>query len=372
MVQQSALGEMEKQAMNIVSILRATAWAGLVTLALGMQTALAEPLVYVPLGGAGKIVVVDAATDEIVGTIGGLPAVHGLAGTPDGRFLVAGSYQERAAGSETPAKPAAVSEDDHAAHHGSPAAIDQKDDPVVSTVSVVRTADGSVIRRIEVPGAVHHVAVSPDGRFAVVTHPNGGGISAIDLGSFAVVANVVTGPLPNYAVFSPDGERVYVSNAGDDSVSVVDTEQWTVRSNIAVGSSPEHVVLSRDGATLYVNNVEDGTVSVIAVGERRVVNTIPIGSTVHGIDLSDDGRTLFVAALGDDRLVGVDVVTGTYRSTALAPEPYHAATIHGTGKLYISSADEPKIWVVDQKSLAVVGEIPIDGKGHQMVQATGM
>ena len=69
--------------MKAASILRAAAWVGLVTLALGMQTALAEPLVYVPLGGEGKIVVVDAAKDEIVDTISGVTAVHGLAGTPD-------------------------------------------------------------------------------------------------------------------------------------------------------------------------------------------------------------------------------------------------------------------------------------------------
>ena len=286
--------------------------------------------------------------------------------------MIAGSFEEREAGSEAVAKPSGISEDEHAAHHAVSPADFKEDTTVVSTVSVVRTADGSMVRRIDVPGAVHHVAASPDGRFAVVTHPNGGGISVIDLGSFAVVANVATGPLPNFAVFSPDGEWVYVSNAGNDTVSVVNARRWTVLWNAVAGASPEHVVLSRDGATLYVNNVGDGTVSVIAVGERRVVNTIPIGSTVHGIDLSDDGRTLFVAALGDDKLVGVDVATGTYRGTTLAPEPYHVATIHGTGKLYVSSADEPKIWVVDQKSLAVIGEIPIGGKGHQMVQATGM
>jgi YVTN family beta-propeller protein len=326
----------------------------------------------VPLGGEGKIVVVDAAKDEIVDTISGVTAVHGLAGTPDGQFLIAGSFEEREVGGEALAKPSGVSEDEHAAHHGGSAAVAEKAGSVVSTVSVVRTADGSVVRRIDVPGAVHHVAVSPDGQFAVVTHPNEGGISAIDLETHKVVATVPTGPLPNYAVFSPDSRRVYVSNAGNDTVSAIDATRWIVEQNIIVGRSPEHVVLSEDGGTLYVNSVEDGTVSVIAVGERRVVNTIPIGSTVHGIDLSDDGRTLFVAALGDDKLVGVDVATGTYRSTALAPEPYHAATIHGTGKLYVSSAEEPKIWVVDQKSLAVVGEIPIGGKGHQMVQATGM
>jgi YVTN family beta-propeller protein len=357
--------------MKATSILRAAAWAGLVTLVLGMQTALAEPLVYVPLGGAGKIVVVDAATDEIVDTIAGVTAVHGLAGTPDGQFLIAGSFEEREADGETLAKPSGISEDEHAAHHGGSAAVAGKVDSVVSTLSVISTADGAVVRRIDVPGAVHHVAVSPDGRFAVVTHPNEGAISAIDLDSFQVVTTVATGPLPNYAAFSPDARKVYVSNAGNDTVSAVDTGRWIVQWNADAGGSPEHVVLSGDGAALYVNNVDDGTVSVIGVGERKVVKTIPIGSTLHGIDLSDDGRTLFVAALGEDKLVGIDLATGAYRSAFLAPAPYHLAAVRGIGKLYVSSADEPKIWVIDQRDLTVLGEIPIGGKGHQMVMAPG-
>jgi YVTN family beta-propeller protein len=316
--------------MKAVSILRLAAWAGLVALVLGMQTALAEPLVYVPLGGEGKIVVVDAAKDEIVDTISGVTAVHGLAGTPDGRFLIAGSFEEREVGGEALAKPSGVSEDEH------------------------------------------HVAVSPDGRFAVVTHPNQDAISAIDLRNYQMVATVPTGPLPNYAVFSPDSRRVYVSNAGNDTVSAIDATRWIVEQNIIVGRSPEHVVLSKDGGTLYVNNVDDGTVSVLDLRSGTVTSTIPVGDTLHGIDLSDDERTLFVSALGEDKLTAVDLLTGVYRSAMLSPAPYHLAAVRGTGKLYVSSADEPKIWVVDQKSLAVVGEIPIGGKGHQMVQTTGM
>jgi YVTN family beta-propeller protein len=357
--------------MKAVSIRRATAWAGLVTLVLGSQTALAEPLVYVPLGGEGKIVVVDAAKDEIVDEISGITAVHGLARTPDGQHLIAGSFEEREAGSAVPEKPSDVTEDEHAAHHGAAPVGTKTDGVIVSTVSVVRTADGSVVRRVDVPGAVHHVAVSPDGRFAVVTHPNEGKISAIDLGSYEVVASVATGPLPNYAVFSPDGDQLYVSNAGNNMVSAVDTMSWSVRWSAVVGSSPEHVVLSGDGKTLYVNNVDDGTVSVIATGVRTVLKTLPVGSTLHGIDLSEDGKTLFVAALGEDKIVAIDLVTDTYRSAPLAPAPYHLAAIHGTDKLYVSSADEPKIWVVDRKSLDVLGEIPIGGKGHQMVQTPG-
>lgn len=357
--------------MNAVSILRTAAWAGLIPFVLGLQTALAGPLVYVPLGGEGKIVVVDATKDEIVDTISGVEAVHGLAGTPDGRFLIAGSYQERAVCCDPPAKPAAVSEEEHAAHHGAARAAPKGADAVVSTVSVVQTTDGAVIRRIDVPGAVHHVAVSPDGRFAVVTHPNEGAISAIDLGTYEVVATVPTGPFTNYATFAPDGQTVYVSNAGGGTVRAVDTAQWTVQWSATVGTSPEHVVLSTDGGTLYVNNVEDGSVSVIQTNARKVVKTIPIGSTLHGIDLSDDGRTLFVAALGDDKVVAYDLATGTYRSARLAPAPYHLAAVRGAGKLYVSSADEPKVWVLDPETLAVRGEIPIGGKGHQMVLGPG-
>jgi YVTN family beta-propeller protein len=367
----SAISELEKLHMKVKSIPHVAAWAGLVTLVLGIQTAIAAPLVYVPLGGEGKVVVIDSAKDEVVGTIGGLVAVHGLAGTPDGRFLIAGSYQERAPGEGMPAKPAAVSEEEHAAHHGGMPKMAQESGATVSTVSVVQTSNGAVVRRIDVPGAVHHVAVSPDGRYAVVTHPNEGAISAIDLKTYEVVAHVRTGPFTNYAAFAPDSKTVYVSNAGDSTVSAVDTGRWAVQWSATVGTSPEHLVLAKDGGTLYVNNIDDGSVSVIQTNAGKVVKTIPIGSTLHGIDLSDDGRILFVSDLGDDKVVAYDLTTGAYRSAHLTPAPYHVAAVHGTDKLYVSSADEPKVWVLNQDDLSVRGEIPIGGKGHQMFVGPG-
>ncbi len=357
--------------MRTVSIFKAATWAGLLTLGLGLTSAIAEPLVYVPLGDEGQIAVIDAARDKIVDTIFGLPAVHGLAGTPDGRFLIAGSFEERSPGAEPVEKPAEVSLDEHAAHHGGGAEA-ARSGAAVSTVSVVQTADGEVVRRIDVPGAVHHVVVSPDGQLAAVTQPNAGQISIINLETYDLVATVLTGPLPNYAVFAADSARLYVSNAGNDTVSIVDTGRWIVEGNIVVGDSPEHVVLSGDGTTLYVNNIDDGTVSVIALKDRTVAKTIPVAeATLHGIDLSDDGKTLFVAALGADMLVAIDLATGAEKSLPLKPGPYHLAAVRGTGKLYISSADEPKIWVIAQNDLAVVGEIAIGGKGHQMVQGAG-
>lgn len=332
--------------------------------------ATAQDALYIPLGSAGEVAIVDTGQDAVVGTIPGLPAVHGLAATPDGRLLIAGSYEEREAGGGPSPRPSGVSEDEHADHHARPSA-DAGSGSFVSTLSVVRTDDGSIMRRIDVPGAVHHVAIDPDGRLAAVTHPNQDAVSLIDLRSFAVVATIATGPLPNYAVFSQDGGSIYVSNAGNDTVSEVDSERRIVLRNIVVGKSPEHVVLSPDGRTLYVNNVEDGAVSVVSLDEGEVTESIPIGAVPHGIDLSDDGGTLFVSAMGDDELVAVDLTGGGGQSVVLAPAPYHLAALRGSGKLYVSSAENPTIWVLDQRDLTTLGEIAIGGKGHQMVQAAG-
>jgi len=55
---------------------------------------LASPTVYIPLGTANEIMIVDAATDKEIGKISGLKNVHGLSLTPNGEYLVAGSNDE--------------------------------------------------------------------------------------------------------------------------------------------------------------------------------------------------------------------------------------------------------------------------------------
>jgi len=331
-------------------------------------SASANHRVYVPLGSDDKIIIVDPGTNAIVGEINGLAAVHGLAGTPDGRYLVAGSYDERPAG-KAPAKPKGITADEHAAHHA-PKSQDQAGKATVSTLTVLSVPEHAVVRRIDVPGAVHHVAVDPIGRFVIATQPGENAITIVDLGNYSVVTTIATGPLPNYAKFSPDGARAYVSNAGNGTISEIDTKRWIVRRNYLAGNSPEHIVLSRDGGTLYANNVDDGTVSVINTSSGETVKTIPIGGRLHGIDLSDDGQTLFVAAMDENKVVAVNLRGNTYRSVRTNPAPYHLTAIKG-GKLYVASAEEPKVWVIDQSTMTITDEIPIGGKGHQMVQAPG-
>ena len=324
--------------------------------------------VFIPEGSADAIRIVDAHTGQNVGRISGIEAVHGLAGSPNSSYLVAGSYMEvdREDAAEM-SKPAAVSEDEHAAHHAQPKQALGPKDAGISLLSVIDAASGDLLRKIEVPGAVHHVAVSPDGRFAVSTHPNGDGISVVDLESFELFAWILTGPMPNYAVFGTDPGIVYISNAGNGTVSEVDLELGIVRRNIIAGEAPEHLTMSSDGGTLYVADADIGRIVEIDLATGRDVRTFEIGGEIHGLDVTDDQTHLLVAAKETDRIVSIDLKSGNIIEAVLSPAPYHLTTILGTGSVFVSSRDEPKVWIVDAKTLAATKEIPIEGEGHQMV-----
>jgi len=387
---------------------------------------LAAPTVYIPLGSANEILIVDAKKDKVIGKINGVVNPHGLASTTDGKYLIAGSNTERMGGqgkksgmskksgmpkqsgmpampkppgmsdathkshhpkqgggasgmmggqtkapakpakSPTMAKPAGMSEADHKKHHA-PQAGGLPPAVGISDISLIRVADNQVEKRIKVRGMAHHILTTPNGKYAVATHTTAGTITLIDLAKKKIFRTIHTGPLPNYVAVTRNSRRMYVSNAGNNTISVIDTKNWIVSKNIIVGKGPEHIIMSPDEKFIYTSNGRAGTISVVSLDQQKVVKTFKVGRSPHGIDISADGNTLFASAKKDNKLVAIDVKTGKQRSLKLNPAPYHVKVIGNTGKIYVSSRKKPFVWVVDAKKLKVKTKIPVRGPGHQMV-----
>lgn len=329
----------------------------------------AQPTVFVPEGSANSVLMINAETGETMKTITGLEAVHGLSGAPGVPYLVAGSYTEidRAVIAEM-AQPNGVSTDEHAAHHAKP--VDKPIGPAdaeISILSVIDAASGEILRRIEVPGAVHHTAVSPNGLFAVATHPSGDGISVIDLTTFKLTAFVPTGSMPNYAAFGADPNIVYVSNTGNGTISEVDLDRSIVRRNMIAGSGPEHIIVDADKSVLYAADADAGSVVELSLKDGSVLRSFAIGGELHGMDLSDDRTALFVAGRGEDKIAAIALSTGVIAFAPLTPEPYHLTNVPGTGTFFVSSQAEPKVWIVDEATMVSVGEVSVASEAHQMV-----
>lgn len=315
---------------------------GLVCLG-GGTAVMAAPTAYIPLGSANEVIAVDAASGKITQRYPGVENPHGLVATPDGEYLIAGSIKE------TPV-PA-----------GAPA------DTPNSKLYVIHPGHGHVMAEIPVSGWTHHQAMTPDGKYVLSTHPTRGGISVVDFVGNKVFKTIKTGPAPNYTLVTKDGKYAYVSNSGNGTLSEIDLNTWAVVRSLEAGPSPEHLAFSPDEKTLYVANDRAGTVSVVAVKEGKVVTTYKIGQRLHGLDIGDDGKTLFVSSRSDNKLVALDTRTGAQRVLTLSPDPYHLDRIPGTGKVYVSSSKEPKIWVIDQKTFTVTGTIQLPaGEGHQI------
>lgn len=137
---------------------------------------------------------------------------------------------------------------------------------------VRRLADGSLVRRIDLPalpkpvaaaegelaerlanleGAAawpytynHGLAMTRDGRHlvAVATVANYAAIYALP--DFTLKGTVPVGGSPNWVVCDPEGRFAYVSNPEDDSVSIIDIGAVREVARIHVGKGPKRVAFS--------------------------------------------------------------------------------------------------------------------------------
>lgn len=303
--------------------------------------AAAAPLVYVAAGSANEVIVIDAATSTVVKSFPGVQNPHGIVATPDGEYLIAGSIRETNVPNAKPNDPN-------------------------SQLALLHPEHGHVMASIPVVGMTHHQAITPGGRYVLSTHSTRGYVSVLDLQNNQIIQTIHTGPAPNYTVIARDGKTAFVSNSGNNTISEIDLTTWRVRRTLDSGPAPEHMALSKDEKALYVVNPRAGTVSEVTVASGRVGRTFTLGQSLHGLDISDDGSTLFVSSRKENKAIALNPSTGETKTLPLAPSPYHLNTIAGTGKVYISSSGTPKIWVVDQKTFALLGEIAIRGEGHQM------
>ena len=326
----------------------------------------AGAMVYMPLGDADEIAVVDVEKNEVVSRIPGIVNSHGLAAAPDGSIIVAGSLTEIS--ERVPDKPEAMSEAEHLSHHRPSDDTQRIEKPIGGILYVVGVSKGQILNKVIVPATVHHNAVTPIGRYALSTHPTAGMISVVDIDLGKVVRTVPTGSVPNYVAVSHGGSKVYVSNSGNDLVTEIDTKSWQITRQLKVKGSPAHMVFSPDGKYIHVVSAGDGKIRSINLKQGKVEHQYHVGEEAHGVAVSHDGKTLFASSKKENRLTRIDLTSGTRQEISLSPAPYHVAMIPGRELLYVSSRKKPIIWVIDPESLQILGEIELGhGAAHQMV-----
>jgi len=260
-------------------------------------------------------------------------------------------------------------------------------------------------------GAVpHEVAVSEDGKIAVVTNygpkQDGTTLSVVDLETMLAVGQVtysgLSGPhgiviqgtrayftnegdnsvvifdfvanaidqrlitgqnRPHMLVLSKDGQTMFVSNIGSNNVSMLvakNGKDWT-QTNIGTGKGPEGMDLSPDEKELWVANSGDGTVSIINVEKKKVVGKIDV-KTQHSnrLKFTPDERLVLISDLGSGELVVVDVATRKEVKRLALGKSAEGILVQPDGsRAFVAVSGDDKVAVVDLKTLEVTGTFAV-------------
>jgi YVTN family beta-propeller protein len=268
---------------------------------------------YVPNYESDTVSVIDAKTNQIVGTIqnGANTGPWTLAISPDGKTVYVTNYDSGGINTIDTATNQIVGAPITTPASAWGMAISPNGTRgYFVTENKMFTVDLQARQLVGTPVEVcsgpTDVIVAPDGARAYVVCEEE--VSVLDLASNTVVGAPIPVESAYLGSISPDGKSVYLGNRAGGSVTVIDTATNQV-SSIATGGHPESVAVSPDGKRAYVSD-EEGNIITIDTATRQVVAPLfPVTIEAEYLAVSPDGRKVFTTGYDQNAVAGLDTST---------------------------------------------------------------
>ena len=177
------------------------------------------------------------------------------------------------------------------------------------TVIDLKASPPKVSAQLQAGQGAAGVSINRAGTLALVANRSEGTVSVFSIAGHTLtpVGKIKLGDDksgPSHVAITPDGKTALVTRDGDNKISVLSIDGTKVehtKRDISAGLRPYGLVIHPNGKIAVVANIGTGsgdadTVSVIDVEAKpaRVVQTVTVGQTPEGIALSPDGAFLAV------------------------------------------------------------------------------
>lgn len=168
-----------------------------------------------------------------------------------------------------------------------------------NTVSVIDTADGSVIATVPVAAGPDGIIVTRDGRAAYISGSSATTLSVIDTATNRVAQTIEAGKGPQGLALTPDGRSVLVAVNGVDRVALIDTATRAIVATIPV-AKPHTIAVTPDGQRAYVTSQEPGHFALVIVdlATRATVGSVALDKPPRDLEFGHDGRALYFTLAG--------------------------------------------------------------------------
>lgn len=238
-----------------------------------------------------------------------------------------------------------------------------------ASATIVNTATMQTIATLAVGNGPHEAAVSPDGRWAVVTNYGdskaaGNSLSVIDLAALPLPAVTRTIDLGQYtrphgAAFIRDGRKLVVTSEAAQKLVIVDFASGKVDTALATNARGSHMVaVRRDGKKAWTANIGDGSVTEFDLETMRTVRSLQAAPNDEGIATTPGGVLIWVGSNSAKTVTIIDTEKGATVGTLTGFGAPYRIGISRTGRVaVVCDPTANKLWLYEigtNRSLATI------------------
>jgi YVTN family beta-propeller protein len=311
--------------------MRSLGAVGGVLLSLSLTAAEGGRIRIVQTNSAGdSVMLIDPATNKVVGEIKDIEANHGAAAAPDGSRLYVTNEAESTL-DVVDAKTLKITAHVPLSGHPNNVSISKDGKRVYvaiaqapGAVDVVDTTSMTRTKSIPIDGAGHNTFVTPDGKFVVAGSVAGRSLTVIDQATETTVWSMTfdTGVRPMAFDTGADGStsRIFVQLSDFHGFAIVDfaTHKETGRvtlpdvpgatKGLNIQGSPSHGMgIAPDGRTLWVNSKWYHYVAAYSMPDLKLLGIVPVGHYPDWLTFSPDSTRVYVACAGSNWVSVIDV-----------------------------------------------------------------
>ena len=242
-------------------------------------------------------------------------------------------------------------------------------------------ASGNVTADVPVGKEPHEVAVSADGRYAVVSNTGsyqqpGNSLSVVDVAARKEIHRVDLGPLWNPHGLMASNGLFYFTAEGARAVGAYNPASNQVVWIMGTGQDQTHMLAAtQDGRTIVATNRGSASVSIYQLtgGDPLVAGAwqhtvVPVCRAPEGLDMSPDGTQAWVGCRGSNEIGIVDLAQKKMVSSFPIDTQSVARVKFANGGKYLLAADPMRgnLVFVDVASRQVFKSVPV-GRGSEAI-----
>lgn len=250
-----------------------------------------------------------------------------------------------------------------------------------ASATVLDAATLKTLATVNVGVGPHEVAISQDGRWAVVTNygnkeVQGNTLSVIDLAAptLAVTRTIDLGEYhrPHGAAFIQDGRKLVVTSETSQRLVIVDFPSGRIDTALATNARGSHMVaVRRDGKRGWTANIADGNITEFDLDARRTTRTLPAAPNNEGIATTPGGILVWVGSNTDKSVTIIDTDKGEKIGTIPGIGSPYRIGISRTGRVaVVNDPGGNSVWLYEIGTNRQLARIEL-GKEKKVVLADG-